>query len=42
MAKKINGRVYFWVDTIFDEDMIYDIYEDRCGHQIAIPIDTRY
>lgn len=42
MAKKINGKLYFWVDTIFDEDMIYDIYEDSYGNQVAIPIDTRY
>lgn len=42
MAKKINGKVYWWVDTTFDDDMIYDIYEDDMGNKIAIPCDTRY
>lgn len=42
MARIIEGKLYYWVDTIFDEDMIYDIYEDNRGNQIAIPIDTRY
>lgn len=36
MAKKINGKIYYWVDTIFDDYMIYDIYEDERGNQIKI------
>ena len=42
MAKKINGKIYFWVDTTYDDDMIYDIYEDKYGNRVFVPIDTRY
>lgn len=42
MAKKINGKIYFWVDTTYDDDLIYDVYEDRKGHRVLVPIDTRY
>lgn len=36
MAKRINGKLYFWVDTIFDDFLIYDIYEDKNGKRIKI------
>ena len=34
MSKVINGKVWYWVDTIYDDDFIYDIYEDDFGNQI--------
>lgn len=30
-----------WVDVIFDDDLIYDIYEDKYGNRIAIPSGVR-
>lgn len=36
MAKIINGKKYYWVDTIFDDTLIYDIYEDEKGHRIKV------
>lgn len=36
MPKKINGKIYFLVDVIFDNDFIYDFYEDEQGHRIKI------
>lgn len=36
MAKRINGKLYFWVDTIFDDFLIYDIYEDENGKRIKV------
>ena len=36
MAKIINGKKYYWVDTIFDDSLIYDIYEDENGSKIKI------
>ena len=41
MSKKINGKVYFWVDVIYDDEMIYDVYEDRYGNQLVIPSEVR-
>lgn len=42
MSKKINGVVYYLVDVIFDEELIYDVYEDKQGNQIMIPSSVRY
>lgn len=42
MSKKINGKIYFFVDVIFDEDLIYDVYEDEKGNQVVIPSGLRY
>ena len=36
MSKIINGKKYMLVDVIFDEDLIYDIYEDEEGNRIKI------
>lgn len=36
MAKIINGKRYYWVDTIFDDTLIYDIYEDDSGHRVKV------
>lgn len=37
MSKKINGKIYYLVDVEFDDDLIYDIYEDEQGHRIKVP-----
>lgn len=36
MAKVINGITFYWVDTQFDDDLIYDIYEDESGNRIKV------
>lgn len=36
MSKIINGKKYMLVDVIYDEDFIYDVYEDEQGHQIKV------
>ena len=41
MPKIINGKKWFWVDTDFDDDFIYDIYEDEYGNQIRRIVGTR-
>lgn len=42
MARKINGRTYYWVDTIYDDDFIYDILEDSNGKRIKVISGYRY
>ena len=41
MSKVINGKRYMLVDVIFDDDFIYDIYEDEQGNKIKIVSDYR-
>lgn len=41
MSKKINGRVYYLVDIYFDDELIYEVYEDSYGNQIMIPTGER-
>ena len=41
MAKKINGKIYYLVDMTYDDDIIYEIYEDKNGNQVVIPFDIR-
>ena len=36
MSKIINGKRYMLVDVVFDNDLIYDIYEDEQGNQIKV------
>lgn len=36
MSKKINGKLYMLVDVIFDDDFIYDIYEDDEGNRVKL------
>ena len=36
MSKIINGKKYMLVDVIYDEDFIYDVYEDEQGHRIKV------
>ena len=42
MSRKINGVVYYLVDVIFDDELIYDVYEDKNGNRITVPSGTRY
>lgn len=42
MAIKIKGKTYWYVDTQFDDDFIYDIYEDEYGNVYRKVVDTRY
>lgn len=41
MSKVINGKRYMLVDVIFDDDFIYDIYEDEQGNKIKLVSDYR-
>lgn len=36
MSKIIKGKRYMLVDVIFDNDLIYDIYEDEEGNRIKV------
>lgn len=36
MSKIIKGKKYMLVDVTFDNDFIYDIYEDEEGHRIKL------
>lgn len=36
MSKIINGKKYMLVDVIYDDDFIYDIYEDEQGNRIKV------
>lgn len=36
MSKIINGKRYMLVDVVFDDDFIYDIYEDEQGNRIKL------
>lgn len=41
MSKKIHGVVYHWVDTIFDDDFIYDVFENAQGHKVLFLVGER-
>lgn len=41
MAKKINGKLYYLVDMTFDDEIIYEIYEDETGKRVVIPFEIR-
>ena len=36
MSKKINGKVYYLIDVVCDNDFIYEVYEDENGHRVKI------
>lgn len=42
MSKKINGETYYYVDTIYDDDLIYDIYQNDRDEVIYEVIGTMY
>lgn len=41
MSKIINGKRYILVDVIYDNDLIYDVWEDEQGHRIKIACGLR-
>lgn len=42
MAVKLNGRTYWYVDTVVIDEIIYDIYEDEYGNVHYQVSDTLY
>ena len=42
MSKQINGETWWYVDTICDEDMVYDVYQNDRDETIYEPVDTLY
>ena len=42
MSKRINGKVYWLIDVIYDDDMIYDIYESQSGERVIVPSGVMY
>lgn len=42
MSVKLNGKTYFWVDTICVDEIIYDVYEDEYGNTYYQVSDTLY
>lgn len=42
MAKVINGETYWYVDTTYDEDLIYDIYQNDRDEVIYVVVGTMY
>ena len=41
VAKLLRKLGYYWVDTTYDDDFIYDIYENNYGQRKAIIIGVR-
>lgn len=42
MSKQINGEVWYYVDTTYDDELVYDIYENEQGETFYEIIDTLY
>lgn len=42
MAKIVNGETWFYVGTTYDDDLVYDIYENKQGETFYEVIDTLY
>jgi len=42
MSVKLNGRTYYYVDTVCIDEIIYDIYEDEYGNIHYQVSDTLY
>ena len=42
MTKKINGQVWYYVDTTYDDDLVYDIYENEQGETFYEVVGTLY
>ena len=41
MARQLIKLGYTYVDTIYDDDMIYDVYENLYGNRKLVPIGCR-
>ena len=42
MKKQVNGETYWHVDTIYDDDLIYDVYENDRDEVIYEVVGTLY
>ena len=42
MAITIQGRTYYYVDTVCVDEVIYDVYEDEYDNVYYQQIDTLY
>lgn len=42
MSKTINGETWWYVGTTYDEDLVYDIYQNDRDETIYEVIDTLY
>lgn len=42
MAIQYKGRTYYYVDTIYDDFMVYDVYMDEYDNVYYKPIDILY
>lgn len=42
MSRTYKGKEYKWVDTVYDEDFIYDVLEDNNGKRIKVIVGYRY
>ena len=41
MARKLLRLGYHYVDTVYDDDFIYDVYMNKYGIKKLVIIDTR-
>ena len=42
MAVRYKGKIYYYVDTIVLDEIIYDVYEDEQGHKFTRISGTTY
>lgn len=42
MSKQINGETWYYVGTTYDEDLVYDIYQNDRDETIYEIVDTMY
>lgn len=42
MKTIIKGKVYYYIDTIMEDEIVYDVYEDEYGEIYYKCIDTNY
>ena len=42
MAKQINGQTWWYVGTDYDDDLVYDIYQNEYGETFYEIVDTLY
>lgn len=42
MAKVINGEKWYYVDTVYDDELVYDVYENESGEHFYEVVDSLY
>ena len=42
MSKTINGETWYYVGTTYDEDLVYDIYQNDKDEVFYEVVDTLY